>query len=71
MNNIMVDENHPFLYNQQFSLPHVVNSKLVIVINHSISRIFQKFRMNKNPNFVSFVFLVKFKCNRGHIHGLN
>jgi hypothetical protein len=27
--------------------------------------------MDYNPNSVSFVFLVKFKCNRGHIHGLN
>jgi hypothetical protein len=27
--------------------------------------------MDLNPNFVIFVFLIKLKCNKGHIHGLN
>jgi hypothetical protein len=36
----------PSTSSTEFSLPHVVNAKPVIVINHSISRIFQKFKMD-------------------------
>jgi hypothetical protein len=30
----------------QFSLPHVVDAKLVMAINHSISKKFQKFKID-------------------------
>jgi hypothetical protein len=40
----MVDENHPFSI-VNFLLPHVMDAKLVVAINHSILRIFQKLRI--------------------------
>jgi hypothetical protein len=42
----------------QFSLPHVVDANLKFTINHSVSRIFQKIKMDWNINVVSFIFLV-------------
>jgi hypothetical protein len=27
--------------------------------------------MDKNPNFVSFILLIKLKSNRNHVYGLN
>jgi hypothetical protein len=33
--------------------------------------IIQKFKMEKNPNFVSFILLIKLKSNRDHVYGLN
>jgi hypothetical protein len=37
----MVDDNHPIFLNYKFSLPHVIDFKVVIALNHSISRIFK------------------------------
>ena len=45
--------------------------KLLISINHSFFKFFQKFKKDQNLNFVSFILLIKLKCNRGHIYGLN
>jgi hypothetical protein len=42
----MMDENHPFFQNWKFSIPHVVDSKIPITINHIILRTFQTFKMN-------------------------
>ena len=33
MRNIKMDENHPHIFNWKFLLSHVVNAKLVIVMN--------------------------------------
>jgi hypothetical protein len=50
---------------------HVVNAKLLFAINHSIFKKNQKIKMDLNLNFVSFILLVKLKCNIDHIYGLN
>jgi hypothetical protein len=48
-----------------------MDAKLVIAINHSIVRILQVVKIFYNLNFVSFSLLVKLKCDRDHVHGLN
>jgi hypothetical protein len=53
-----------------FTIP-CSNAKLLFAINHSIFRVFQKFKMNSNSNFGSFILLVKFKSKKIHIYGLN
>jgi hypothetical protein len=63
----MVDDNHPLFQNLKYSLPRVVNAKLVIVVNQSILRNFQKIRIWV---LKIYIFLVKFKCKRNHIQGL-
>jgi hypothetical protein len=50
---------------------YVVNAKPLIAINHSIFKKNQKFKMDWNLNFISFILLVKLKYNRDHIYGLN
>jgi hypothetical protein len=42
----MVDENHTSLLKKQFSLPHVINAKLLIAINLSVLGNFLRFKMN-------------------------
>jgi hypothetical protein len=66
----MVDGNHPFSKIRIF-LPCIINAKIEIEIHHSTLRIFQKFRMDWNSNFVRFILLVKLRYNRDRTCGLN
>jgi hypothetical protein len=50
---------------------HTINAKLLIAINHSNFSFFQNFKMGENHNFVGVILLVKSKCNKNHIYGLN
>jgi hypothetical protein len=49
----------------------VISTELVTAINNSIFRVSQKFKVEEKLNLVSFIFFLKFKCNRIHLYGLS